>query len=128
MSLNAYGHLRELERQKTFTVTEAHLKLLANANVSWDDIAFGAPAIDPKNPYGNSDVLGDIAELVHPELCSNRDEVAAVAEQHQEELTRLHAGTAIALQIALQAGEFKAGTYRLIDWSRWELVSAGEAK
>lgn len=48
----------------TFTVTDDHLKLLRRASVGWSDCEFGAPEIDPKRPYGNSNVLGDIAEIL----------------------------------------------------------------
>jgi hypothetical protein len=51
-----------------FTVTEDHLKLLRRAYIGWDDCEFGAPGIDPKRPYGNSDVIGDIAEILGEEL------------------------------------------------------------
>ena len=47
-----------------FTVTDEHLKLLRGAYVGWDDCEFGAPAIDCKRPYGNSDVIADIAEIL----------------------------------------------------------------
>ena len=30
----------------------------------WDDCEFGAPAIDCKRPYGNSDVYNDIAKIL----------------------------------------------------------------
>src|SRR6266568_5645220 len=40
-----------------FTVTEDHLKLLRHAYLYWEyGEGYGAPAIDPKRPYGNSDV------------------------------------------------------------------------
>ena len=40
-----------------FTVTDEHLRLLRRAYVSWDETEFGAPEIDCKRPYGNSDML-----------------------------------------------------------------------
>jgi hypothetical protein len=40
-----------------FTVSDEHLRLLRRAYVSWDETEFGAPEIDCKRPYGNSDML-----------------------------------------------------------------------
>ncbi len=53
--------LREPDR---FILTDEHVKLLRQANVSWDGCEFGAPGIDPKRPYGNGDVHSDIVEIL----------------------------------------------------------------
>src|SRR5262245_17189804 len=53
--------IRGVER---FTVTDEHLRLLRRAYVFWDETEFGAPGINAKRPYGNSDVYGDIAEIL----------------------------------------------------------------
>lgn len=100
-----------------FTVTEEHLKLLRRAYVSWDDCEFGAPEIDPKRPYGNSDVIEDIAEIlgVPEDQWSDGEEALPDAEQA---FTRLHAETGLALQLALTMGEFRTGRYvRSEKWS-----------
>jgi hypothetical protein len=47
-----------------FTVTDDHLKLLRRAHITWDGVEFGAPEIYCKKPYGNSNVWGDIAEIL----------------------------------------------------------------
>jgi hypothetical protein len=49
---------------RDFTVTDEHLRLLRHAYVSWFDAEFGAPSIDPKRPYGNSNVYGDMVEVL----------------------------------------------------------------
>jgi len=49
---------------RQFTVTDEHLRLLRRACVWWDELEFGAPGIDPKRPYGNSNVFADIAEIL----------------------------------------------------------------
>ncbi len=71
--------------------------------ITWDESEFGAPAVDPKRPYGNSQVyddmraiLGELGELYYPE----------------EVLDLLHKQTAIALQIVLKTGKYKATKYR----------------
>jgi hypothetical protein len=54
-----------IRHTKQFTVTDEHLRRLRRAYVWWDDIEFGAPGSDPKRPYGNSNVYGDIAEILN---------------------------------------------------------------
>ena len=85
-----------------FTVTEDHLKLLSHFWVGWCDDEYGAPEIDPKRPYGNSDVPKDIAKILGWEGEFEYDDPRARAI-HQETMT--------ALQIALRVGYFKAGEY-----------------
>jgi hypothetical protein len=82
---------------REFTVTDEHLRLLRAAYVGWDDMEFGAPSIDPKRPYGNSDVVADIEVW---------------EEENERRLTQLHRDTETALQIVLVTGSFAAGTYR----------------
>lgn len=46
-------------------VTEDHLKLLTRMDFDWDDeCEFGGVASDFKRPFGNSDVLGDVREIL----------------------------------------------------------------
>ena len=94
-----------------FTVTDEHLKLLRRAYVGWDDCEFGAPAIDCKRPYGNSDVIADIAEILEVPDDQWRDEDGDAFPDAEEAFTKLHAETAIVLQIALATGEFRPGRY-----------------
>lgn len=98
-----------------FTVTADHLTLLRAAYLRWDDCEFGAPAIDPKRPYGNSDVIGDIAELLDIELDEDDDFQA-------DHFERLHRETLTVLQLAIATGELREGTYRhTVDgWERIE--------
>jgi hypothetical protein len=102
-----------------FTVTDEHLKLLRNAYVDWNPMEFGAPSIEPKRPYGNSDVLRDIANILTPgwsdgfEDGSQGGQADEYMEQNDDRLTRLHAETGVALQIALATQTFAAGRYVL---------------
>lgn len=106
-----------------FTVTEDHLKLLRRAYVGWDDCEFGAPAIDCKRPYGNSDVLGDIAEILGTTDEECRDEGGEILPDAEAAFTRLHGETATVLQIALATGEFRAGRYARDKYSAdWQLA------
>ena len=82
------------------------------AHVTWDDWEFGAPGIDPKRPYGNSNVFADIAEIlgvpVSEWACEDDEEPAPDAEWR---FLRLHVETGIALLFGLAAGEFRTGRY-----------------
>jgi len=89
-----------------FTITEDHLKLVQNAYVRWDDCEFGAPVIDCKRPYGNSYVVGDIAEILDWEI----DEEGLTFEQ-KERATVLHYDLEMVLSICLQRLTFETGTY-----------------
>jgi hypothetical protein len=89
----------------TFTIAEDHLKLLRNAYVSWCDDETGAPQIDPKRPYGNSYVEGDIAEILGWKVGEE------LTDQQREKAMQLHYGTWIALQIILGLLPDVKGTY-----------------
>lgn len=88
---------RFLPRQ---VVTEDHIKLLTSGmSIGWDSCEFGAPYIDPKRPYGNSDVFDDMAEIL-PHLA---DDWMALA--------RLHGELELVLSIVLSTGSFRPGVY-----------------
>lgn len=96
---------------KTFELTEEHLKLIQNMYVSWEDCEYGAPSIDCKRPYGNSDVEFDIAET----LGWNVDDEEGLTQYQSEKAFKLHKETQIALQIVLCTKSFKAGIYEKED-------------
>lgn len=109
---------------KTFILTEEHLKLLRAANVGWCCDEFGAPCIDPKRPYGNSDVIGDIAKILdEPDTC---DEIGQWSRAVENRLYNIHRETETALQIGLATGSFEPGTYQGHDCSRdwWKVKPA----
>jgi len=114
-----------IRQVREFTVTDEHLRLLGHAHVFWDEAEFGAPSIDPKRPYGNSDVYGDIAEILDVPGSEWADEHFNPSADAEWRFLRRHVETAIALQIALATGEFRAGRYVLEDgWDirRWTRV------
>ena len=93
----------------TFVLTAEHVKLLRRTNVSWDGCEFGAPGVDPKRPYGNRDVHGDMAEILGREL--ERDKDGVITDALLKRLDKLHKETETALQVVLTSGSFKPGTY-----------------
>lgn len=101
-----------------FKVTEQHLTLLRNANVSWDGCEFGAPAIDCKRPYGNSDAYGDMLKLLN---LPAPDDDGEIPDETREWLYDLHVALETALQVVLSTGQFKPGRYRAPKYTRnWE--------
>lgn len=106
-----------------FTMTDQHLRLLRNACVSWDGGEYGAPAINCKRPYGNSDVEFDIAKLMG--LPFDRESDEPFAPNVLKAIRTLHKETETALQVVLRTGSFVPGTYES-DWIRgdWKLVAA----
>ena len=93
--------VREVEDGKIeFEVLPEHVKLLRSAKVKWN----GAPAIDPAQPYGLADLFESMRYILE------EDEDGPSYES--SELNRFHQGTAVALQIAIVTGKFKAGVFR----------------
>jgi len=115
-------------RVTEFTVTDEHLRLLRRAHVFWDEAEFGAPSIDPKRPYGNSNVYADIGEILDVPYSEWDDEELGSLPDARWRFVRLHVETAIALQIALSTGEFRAGRYvrydEMLSTCRWKRAEA----
>jgi hypothetical protein len=111
-----------IEHIKRFTVTDEHLRLLRRAYISWDGAEFGAPGINPKRPYGNSNVFADIAEILDLPDSEWMDADEEVVPDAEWRFLRLHVETAIVLQIGLATGEFRPGRYvRGSEWDdEWE--------
>lgn len=98
-----------MKKQK-FTLTKNHIKLLQRMYVSWYNCEYGAPCIDPKRPYGNSDVEEDIREIL-PNIPLN-----------DEKCLEIHKETETALQIVLTTGTFKPGIYECDEYdTNWKL-------
>lgn len=101
-----------------FKVEPEHITLLHNAYVRWEDCETGAPAIDPKRPYGNSNVVMDIAELLGVTLAEDW----ANGYPEVETLSNLHRQTDTVLQIALDTLSFAPGEYVKVGYGKWELA------
>jgi hypothetical protein len=109
-----------------FTITEDHLKLLKRMFVEWNFDEFGAPCIDPKRPYGNSDVDADIAAILDLPFNIDEDGEKNYSPDVWAKVSQIHEETQVALQICLCTQQFKAGTYMKLDkydaTSWWELT------
>lgn len=108
-------------REIGFTVTEDHLKLVRSFYVDFDSSCeFGAPAVDPKRPYGNSFVYGDIAEILGIKA-ENPEDGTDFSDKQRADMHALHRETATVLQIAIDTGVFEPGEYRKAEYGgRWK--------
>jgi hypothetical protein len=94
---------------RRFRLMPEHVTLLRAANVRWEVGETGAPAIDSKRPYGNSDVELDVARLLGWELVETRG---------GEELTRQQDANARAVHRETETGEYVAESDYGRDWQR----------
>lgn len=103
---------------RRFTLTEAHIKLLRRMQVGWQHVEGGAPAIDPKRPYGNGDMIRDICEILQmePKTAAGDDEHPAWHGWDRRAARNLHNETDRALQIVLATGTFEPGEYVADDY------------
>lgn len=92
-----------------FKITDEHVILLRLMVVGWVDVEYGAPEINPKRPYGNSDVERDIGEALGWEI---GDEMST---EDRKRAAALHSEMQTALQVFLHAGTISVGTYRNTD-------------
>lgn len=120
-----------MEKQ-IFHLEPEHLKLLQRFCVGWQDAEFGAPEIDPKRPYGNSDVYQDMLEILGLKelkpgifeftlggvswLLKGEDKNNIYLDGADEaplisSLKSLHQETEKALQVCLSAQKFEVGQY-----------------
>lgn len=111
-----------------FKLTEEHLKLLRRANVGWNDAEAGAPGLDPKRPYGNSDVISDVIEILgwgHATITAQgrSEEITLDAysapKWMQDAAERIHRETEMALDIILLTGKFETGEWERRGWREW---------
>lgn len=92
---------------KKFELKEEHVKLVSSMYVSWQNCETGAPEINPKRPYGNSDVPSDIHFIL------TGDYPDELSEELEDKYMTLHEETKTALQIILHTKSFEVGTYIL---------------
>ena len=99
-----------------FEMTENHIKLLQHMYFDYDEYTeTGAPYADPKRPYGNSNVVYDIYEIIFGKYWEGEDEDDDMDEELQDDLMSIHYETATALQIILATKSFEPGVYEMED-------------
>lgn len=108
-----------------FEVTCEHLKLLSEMYVSWYDFEYGAPSIDCKRPYGNSDVVGDIAKALEWDssfLFENKDEYS-YSKEAESMARKIHLEMKKVLQILIDNFGIETGVYQRVKYAgKWKLI------
>lgn len=107
-----------------FTITEDHLKLLKRA--CWEsneECEFGSVALDCKRPFGNSDVYGDMHEILKDGARRTDGEFSDEVIQKYNHL--FFQELPVVLEIICVTGSVQIGTYRRPDEYRhqWKLVN-----
>lgn len=111
-----------------FEVLPEHLKLLRSAYAAWQETpnGWGTFQVNQDNPYGTKyierDMLGILGDS--PEERAPYEDIKL--------LQSLHKGAAMALQIFLKTGKFKAAKYRANkysqDWKEYKPKKVKEDK
>lgn len=114
--------LKEYEVGDTFTMHDDHLKLLRAAWWRWEEIETGAPAIDGKRPYGNSNVAEDVAEVCGWPFDPSAGEMPA---ELRKRAMQIHGEMLTVLQIVSFTQDFTPGLYRKIDREIGSHTSSG---
>jgi hypothetical protein len=105
---------------KPFDITEDHIKLLKRAYIGWNDCEFGAPSIDCKRPYGNSDVYGDMAKILG--IKPTGDEYEPFTNEQLSYMNKTHNELQAALPIFVRLGKMEPGRYGEINHGEWEKI------
>lgn len=107
-----------------FRLKKEHIALLKKAYVSWDSCEFGAPSIDCKRPYGNSDVKMDMVDILGYKVFEDSYGEKHLTKEQSDFLDKLHQETKTALQIILRNIDIQLGDYEADDYStNWKLLN-----
>lgn len=112
--------------KEQFRVEPAHVALLQNSYVGWNDCESGSASIDCKRPYGNSgrQIYADMGRILELKAAGvDRYDEPEWSDEQLDYLNRLHAETETALQIFLQMGAMRPGLYEREKYvGRWEYI------
>ena len=88
-----------MSHPQRFEVTPDHIALLQRMYVQWDYSAYyGAPAVNIKRPYGNSDVVDDVHEICDwPRPDAEEDE--EYTDEQEDRALKIHEQMDTVLQI-----------------------------
>jgi hypothetical protein len=123
-----------------FELKEEHIKLLQHMYFQFDESAYeGAPCVNFKRPFGDSDILEDMMHILdftpsHAEDicfceeddCENfhEDDELELSESEIKYLMDIYQGTHIALKIITHLKTFETGKYICNYHNQWEETNA----
>lgn len=119
--------MKTIDEKTAFLLKREHLMLLTKANIRWEEIYHGGPAVDGKRPYGSKSLEEDIFEILNwtppPRPCSCGDpdcQENDFSEEERELARNFHKETLYALQICLQTQSFTPGLYIQNENGEWQ--------
>lgn len=111
--------MTDYDHPMEFEVKPEHIKLFQRSFIHHSDMAYdGAFAQGYKRPYGNSDIAGDVYEILHDGRSfwedheDDEDFDDEMPEALEEELLKLHTELATAVQIFAYTLTIEPGLYR----------------
>jgi hypothetical protein len=110
-----------------FTLTSDHVRLLRQLRVVWIEVEAGAPVIDVEMPFGSTEIHRDVARILgHPGVFPAPPSGTPRERAGQMEVVELPAGLLQAVEILLDAGKLRPGSYTVINGMR-ERIAVGKA-
>lgn len=111
------------DKPRTFTLTDDHIKLLANAVVSDNG---DAPGLDSRYPWGRSGDFEDIAHILGWSLFEDHNGDKHLSPEQADRTRKIAGEMATALQVVLRTTSFLPGVYRTSSpyGDDWTLVEA----
>jgi hypothetical protein len=113
-------------KTKKFELKPEHIMLARRLNIDWsDECYFGAPSVNDKRPYQDSDILMSIAEIIGLQVSRDKNDEKYLTEKQKGYCKRLHREMQVAISVMLSQGEFECGVYDTrefanIDWIKTE--------
>jgi len=122
-------YYQKLSNTLEFNVTEKHINLIKRINIKWgfnkDEYNFGALYQDNYRPYGNSDWIGDIAEIIG---IKKQDEEFAdeFTDEQIDELALLNMDMRICIPILFNNLYIQVGVYKRTSQyaDNWKLIES----
>ena len=119
-----------LENTVVFEVTKEHLKLAKRLHLEWtflrDHYSNGYLYSDSKRPYGNTDIIGDIGEIlgIKPDCVNPKDKSEKwFSDEVEEKFFKLHMDMRVVTQILLYNLSLKIGKYKRESYTiKWRYV------
>ena len=103
-----------------FILTNEHLKLMKKL---WFTSYDNKLIIEPKTPYGNSDIMNDICKILDIEGFEDDWGEIHYPKGTEDRCFKIHEEMATALQVVTRTFSFKTGLYASDEYiNNWELV------
>ena len=112
-------------RKTRFTVTKDHIKLARNIVFDWNDseeVPLGRLMMDRRRPYGDSNIPRSIADAVWLKGVEVSSGEIFLTKEQEDYCLKLHREMETVLQIIVETGKFKSGTYEYTYFEGWKYV------